>query len=121
VDTIGHRYDYIWYLDSDATVSPLHFNLSIEQKLASWESESILRNSDVSDSSSLGSAAVNRGQYSHPGGVDYGNKRVTQAALVFFNNHPWRDGMALHIYIFNFIIYIVIWTKYTKLRSIHKV
>jgi hypothetical protein len=60
------QYDYIWYIDSDATVSPLHMNQSIDDAVLDWES--------------------NRK-------VTRGSPTVSASAFIFFNNHPWRDDM----------------------------
>lgn len=85
VTTIGKGYDYIWYIDSDATVSPLHMNTSIEEKIASWEQE------ESSPPLSAASMPASRKQ-SDRGGVVFGSRRPSEAAFIFFNNHPWRDG-----------------------------
>eukprot|EP01036_Dinobryon_divergens_P027187 gene27187-35916_t len=99
VDTIGHQYEYIWYIDSDATVSPLHANISIEQKILSWETESSIdeiQQQEKAEGSSFEvrlSSTVNKRQRTSKGRVAYGNKKVSQSAFIFFNNHPWRDDM----------------------------
>lgn len=36
-------YDYIWYIDSDATVSPLRFNRTIDDAIAEWEHKRMVR------------------------------------------------------------------------------
>lgn len=66
VQSWGHKYDYIWYIDSDATISPHMFNRTIEGAMAHWQSQNA---------------------------VVYGQKDLTKAKLIFFNNHPWRDNM----------------------------
>ena len=105
VDTIGHQYEYIWYIDSDATVSPLHTNISIEQKILSWETESSIDeiqqqgNGEGSSYEVRLSSTVNKRQRSSKGRVAYGNKKVSQSAFIFFNNHPWRDGEHICMYV----------------------
>ncbi|KAJ1440283.1 hypothetical protein B484DRAFT_415567, partial [Ochromonadaceae sp. CCMP2298] len=64
--TVGAQYEYIWYIDSDAAVSPLQRHLSIEANIQRWEEH---------------------------GMVIRGNKQVSQSQFVFFHNHPWRDDM----------------------------
>lgn len=64
VDTIGKDYEYLFYIDSDALLSPLHRNTSIEDKMNSWIGDTARGNSNPWDSD-----------------------------VVFFNNHPWRDDM----------------------------
>ena len=55
----GDKYDYIWYIDSDAVVSPLHLNRSIEAAVAEWEDHFM---------------------------VERGNPDVSKSAFIFFNN-----------------------------------
>lgn len=63
---IADKYDYIWYIDSDATVNPHRFNRSVLSAINEW---------------AAGSTVV-RGQ-----------PDPLQATFLFFNNHPWRDNM----------------------------
>lgn len=67
VKNYGHLYENIWYIDSDAAISPFHLNKSLENTFQNW--------SKSSDS------------------VLHGQKDVTKSSLVFFNNFPWRDDM----------------------------
>jgi hypothetical protein len=62
----GVQYDYVWYIDSDACVSPIQINKSIEGNLREWESS---------------------------GSYIRGNPHISKSAFVFFNNKPWRDDM----------------------------
>ena len=82
-------------------MSPLHANISIEQKILSWEIESTIDkiqssgNAEKKQNSSFEvrlSSTVNKRQRTSKGGVVYGNKVVSKSAFIFFNNHPWRDG-----------------------------
>ena len=91
VDKIGHKYEYIWYIDSDASVSPLFSNISIEEKIASWETETSI-NEIRKKSLNTSSFSAQNGQLDRKGGVAYGSKEVSKSAFIFFNNHPWRDG-----------------------------
>ena len=59
-------YDYIWYIDSDAVISPLHRDKSIEDQLKLWEEQ---------------------------GSYIKGRSDITKSAFIFFHNHPWRDDM----------------------------
>lgn len=59
-------YEYIWYIDSDATVSPLHRDKSIENQIKLWESQ---------------------------GAFIKGRSDISQSGFIFFHNHPWRDDM----------------------------
>jgi hypothetical protein len=62
----GMDYEYIWYIDSDAAVSPLHRDKSIEEQIKGWEE---------------------RGYHVK------GRPDISQSAFIFFHNHPWRDDM----------------------------
>jgi len=64
--TIGKDYEYIWYIDSDATVSPLHRDKSIEDQIKHWEEK---------------------------GSFIKGRSDISKSAFIFFHNHPWRDDM----------------------------
>lgn len=64
--TVGMDYEYIWYIDSDAAISPLHGDKSIEEQLKYWEAQ---------------------------GSFIKGRSDLTKSAFVFFHNHPWRDDM----------------------------
>ena len=59
-------YDYVWYIDSDATVSPFRTNRSIDDAIDEW----------------VGSGVVTRG-----------SSNIRNSSFIFFNNHPWRDNM----------------------------
>ncbi|RYH21509.1 hypothetical protein EON65_20505, partial [archaeon] len=60
------KYDYIWYIDSDAFINPLQFNHSITDKVAFWkQNDYVLR----------------------------GQRDLDKAEFIFFNNFPWRDDM----------------------------
>jgi hypothetical protein len=59
-------YDLIFYIDSDAFISPYYLNISIQH---------ILRNAK------------------HNNLVTRGSLNPLESAFVFFNNHPWRDDM----------------------------
>lgn len=68
---LGHKYDYIWYIDSDAAVSPFAFNRSIDDAVRDWQ----------------------RREETHHDMVLLGNRDVTKSKLLFFSNFPWRDDM----------------------------
>jgi hypothetical protein len=59
-------YEYIWYIDSDAAISPLHRDKSIEDQIKHWEEQ---------------------------GHFIKGRSDISKSAFVFFHNHPWRDDM----------------------------
>lgn len=59
-------YDYVFYVDSDAFISPYHINRTIDELLESeTNKQSVVR----------------------------GNKNAVESLFVFFHNHPWRDDM----------------------------
>ena len=60
------EYDYVFYIDSDAFISPFH------------------RDRSVDDLFKL---------YSNPSLITRGNPNVMESIFVFFHNHPWRDDM----------------------------
>lgn len=62
----GDKYEYILYIDSDAVMSPLHINRSIEEALQDWEDHSM---------------------------IERGSSTPTKSAFTFLNNRPWRDDM----------------------------
>lgn len=61
-------YEYIWYIDSDATISPRFRNQSIPEMIDKWNS-----------------------QPEHY--IIKGQKDLKKSSLIFFNNYPWRDDM----------------------------
>eukprot|EP01033_Poteriospumella_lacustris_P008331 gene8331-6011_t len=68
---LGHKYDYVWYIDSDAAVSPFAFNRSIDDAVRDWQ----------------------RREETHHDMVLLGNRDVTRSKLLFFSNFPWRDDL----------------------------
>lgn len=64
----GKHYDYIWFMDSDATPNPVHSNISLSDAFENWE-----KTKDQM--------------------VYYGNKNIKEADFVFFSNFPWRDDL----------------------------
>lgn len=62
VTGMGKDYEYIFYIDSDACISGLHRNRSIEEAMESWK-----------------------------GNVAWGNPDPSSSAFIHFNNFPWRD------------------------------
>lgn len=68
---LGHKYDYVWYIDSDAAVSPFAFNRSIDDAVRDWQ----------------------RREEAHHDMVLLGNRDVMRSKLLFFSNFPWRDDM----------------------------
>jgi hypothetical protein len=64
VDTLGKNYERIFYIDSDAVISPLHMNRSLDDAMNSWVNNTIR-----------------------------GNQNPWQSNFIFFYNHPWRDDM----------------------------
>jgi hypothetical protein len=63
----GQHYDYIWYLDSDATINPHFGNRSVFDALTMWNNDSTA--------------------------VYWGNKNVFESQMMFFSNFPWRDDL----------------------------
>lgn len=59
---VGRDYDYIFYIDSDACISSLHKNRSLDDAMEDWKKT-----------------------------VALGNPDPTNASFIFFNNFPWRD------------------------------
>ena len=66
---MGAKYDLIFYIDSDAVISPFFRNQSIDELLDKWQAHNRL----------------------HP--PIKGISDITQATFIFFNNFPWRDDM----------------------------
>jgi hypothetical protein len=66
---IEEKYDYIWYIDSDAVISPFFFHRTIEEAFQIW--------------SQTLSTSIRLGQHMN----------LNQSLLIFFNNFPWRDDM----------------------------
>lgn len=60
------KYDWVFYIDSDAVISPYHFNRTIEDLLQECYDNKL---------------------------VARGNPNPTDSTFVFFHNHPWRDDM----------------------------
>jgi len=66
ISRLTKEYDYVFYVDSDAFISPYHINRTIDQLLDSeTEKQTVVR----------------------------GNKNTRDSLFVFFHNHPWRDDM----------------------------
>eukprot|EP00597_Dinobryon_sp_UTEXLB2267_P000119 CAMPEP_0170056928 /NCGR_PEP_ID=MMETSP0019_2-20121128/136_1 /TAXON_ID=98059 /ORGANISM="Dinobryon sp., Strain UTEXLB2267" /LENGTH=426 /DNA_ID=CAMNT_0010261529 /DNA_START=783 /DNA_END=2060 /DNA_ORIENTATION=- len=64
----GYLYDYIWFIDSDATPNPSYRNRSLSDSLRLWNESS--------------DKMVYRGV-----------KDVFKATFLFMSNYPWRDDM----------------------------
>lgn len=62
----GKYYDYIFYIDSDATISPVYGTRSLSDAFKDWELDK--KNS-----------------------VMWGNKSPKDSSLIFFSNLPWRE------------------------------
>jgi hypothetical protein len=62
------KYDYVWYIDSDAAISPFLRDRSIPEMIKLWSADP--------------AKYVLRGQ-----------QNVSASSLMFFNNFPWRDDM----------------------------
>eukprot|EP00981_Chlorochromonas_danica_P010851 scaffold3475_cov173-Ochromonas_danica.AAC.6 len=71
------RYDYIWYIDSDATINPRFFSRSIHDLLHHHTTTTTSGNSHSNTSSS--------------GSSD--GKQTEDVTFFFFNNFPWRDDV----------------------------
>lgn len=67
-ETLGDRYDYIWFMDSDATPNPMQKDLSLGDALAKWDG-------NTSES------------------VKWGNVKPSNAAFLFLSNFPYRDDL----------------------------
>ena len=65
----GQKYDYIFYIDSDAVISPFYRNQSIDDLLSKWQAKNKVQ-------------APIKGQ-----------RNIDEATFIFFNNFPWRDDM----------------------------
>lgn len=66
ITRLTKEYDYVFYVDSDAFISPYHINRTIDDLLQSETTkQSVVR----------------------------GNKNALESLFVFFHNHPWRDDM----------------------------
>jgi hypothetical protein len=63
----GQNYDYILYMDSDATINPYHRNRSVYDTLHIWSKDNA--------------------------NIYWGNKDPLQAQMLFFSNFPWRDDL----------------------------
>lgn len=68
--TLGHKYDYIFYIDSDAAINPKHRDLSVDDILNKY-----------SDPTSMTHSVLR------------GNPHPQNSTFVFFSNFPWRDDM----------------------------
>ncbi len=137
-------YDYVWYIDSDATISPLQLDRSIEDTIALWSQspEKVFpeivsdpngkgkgsksgkfvgrtmnwkggnssgsngekgkririkfnqyNQRDKQSSSSTTSSISTTTSNKQTNFVQYGQKDITKAHFIFFNNFPWRDNM----------------------------
>jgi len=64
----GHRYDYIWFMDSDATPNPMQKDLSLSDALKKWDSD----------------------PKQH---VGFGAVAPSNATFLFMSNFPWRDDL----------------------------
>lgn len=65
----GSLYDYIWFVDSDATPNPLHRNRSLGDSFQLWKNNT-------------NGPAVYKGV-----------KDPYEATFLFFSNFPWRDDL----------------------------
>lgn len=65
----GSQYDLIFYIDSDAVISPFYRNQSLDDLLDKWQ---------------------DRFKTTPP---LKGQRDLTNATFMFFNNFPWRDDM----------------------------
>jgi hypothetical protein len=67
-ETLGHKYDYIWFMDSDATPNPMQKDLSLGDALVKW---------DAKPSET----------------VKWGNGKPSNASFLFMSNFPYRDDL----------------------------
>lgn len=67
VRNYGIKYDYVMYLDSDSTISPIFLDRSLDDVLLEYQ---------------MNTSKIIRG-----------NNNILQSKLIFFNNFPWRDDM----------------------------
>ena len=67
-ETLGHRYDYIWFMDSDAVPNPMQKDRSLGDALQHWDS-------NVTES------------------VKWGTVKPSNASFLFLSNFPYRDDM----------------------------
>jgi hypothetical protein len=65
--TYGHHYDYIWFMDSDATINPKLRNRSLFDSMQMWKN-------DISS-------------------ISWGVKDPFEADMMFFSNFPWREDL----------------------------
>jgi hypothetical protein len=68
ITLLGEHYDYFWFLDSDATISPINSKRSLFDSLQIWKNES-------------------------NGRIMRGNKDVEKSNFIFMSNFPWRDDL----------------------------
>jgi len=66
-------YDFIVYLDADIAINPKKQNLSLDDLLNKWNSE---KSPLLNDSY-----------------VQWGQKNLSESAIIFLTNAPWRDDM----------------------------
>lgn len=73
--TYGHLYDYVWFIDSDATPNPAHQNRSVGDAVRFWTQHSTDKvfNDEVM--------------------VYKGNPDPSNATFLFLSNFPWRADM----------------------------
>ena len=67
-EQVGHRYDYIWFMDSDATPNPMQKDQSLSDAIAKWDSNPKET-------------------------VKWGNPKPSNATFLFMSNFPYRDDL----------------------------
>ena len=66
--TLGHRYDYIWFMDSDATPNPMYKDRSLSDALREWDANTTQS-------------------------VKWGKTKPSNATFLFMSNFPFRDDL----------------------------
>jgi hypothetical protein len=67
--SLNGPYDYVWYIDSDAVISPFARHRTIPEIFQLW---------NENPTSFL---------------LPYGSQNLTETSILFFNNFPWRDDI----------------------------
>ena len=67
-ERFGHRYDYIWFMDSDATPNPMQKDMSLGDALKKWDSDPKRH-------------------------VGFGAVAPSNATFLFMSNFPYRDDL----------------------------
>lgn len=67
-ETIGKHYDYIWFMDSDATPNPMNNDLSLSDVLDKWDANTTQS-------------------------VKWGKVKPSNATFLFMSNFPYRDDL----------------------------